>query len=321
MSWTVRLPTDVTTATPETVAVAGVDVPSVTFATTLPPEPARTNTGPGMPTAHVTVGSVASRFTSTEDDVVPPALVASHVSSRPVVSAFTVVGSQPVCDEIADSGSSTVQETSTLLTYQPLEPRVPVTEGVMTGGVVSVGVDSRAKPQRLAVDVLTVISAPPPASGERCATHGSGSAGGGGASHSATWTLSFSTCTVVWSRPAGIRSEPSMRKASVSGLAAVAGSAVMSTAMPSSSKPWGAVPVSVVSEIVTDPPTGVVTDVSTGSSGVGVVPVDAVPPGGTFCDAPSSGTVVAAYTSITPSVSSFTSPSAVRKYAMLPSPE
>ena len=38
-----------------------------------------------------------------------------------------------------DSGSVTVHATVTLLLYQPLLPSVPVTFGVITGGVVSVG--------------------------------------------------------------------------------------------------------------------------------------------------------------------------------------
>jgi hypothetical protein len=70
---------------------------------------------------------------------VPPALVAEHVSVVPAVSALIVVEPQPVVDEIADSLSSTVQETVTLLTYHPLLPRVPDTFGVITGAVVSEG--------------------------------------------------------------------------------------------------------------------------------------------------------------------------------------
>src|SRR5438046_1884597 len=44
---------------------------------------------------------------------------------------------QPVWDVTVESGSETFQLRLTLLTYQPLVPRVPVIVGVTTGGVES----------------------------------------------------------------------------------------------------------------------------------------------------------------------------------------
>ena len=73
----------------------------------------------------------------TELDDVPPALVAWQVNVVPLVSVFTVVDPHPEVEVTADSLSETAHDTLTLLTYQPLFPSVPVTVGVMTGGVVS----------------------------------------------------------------------------------------------------------------------------------------------------------------------------------------
>ena len=42
-------------------------------------------------------------------------------------------------DVTADSASLTVHDTFTSLVYQPFVPDVPVTRGLMTGGVVSGG--------------------------------------------------------------------------------------------------------------------------------------------------------------------------------------
>ena len=85
------------------------------------------------------VGLVASRLMVTELELVPPALVAEQVRVVPAVSVVIVVEPQPVLEEIAESGSDTVQLTVTSLTYQPLLPRVPATFGVMLGAVVSAG--------------------------------------------------------------------------------------------------------------------------------------------------------------------------------------
>jgi hypothetical protein len=85
------------------------------------------------------VGTVASRLIVTDCELVPPALVAEQVNVVALVSDVIVVVPQPVCDETVESGSVTVQLTVTSLVYQPLFPSVPVTLGVITGGVVSVG--------------------------------------------------------------------------------------------------------------------------------------------------------------------------------------
>ena len=84
-------------------------------------------------------GAVASRLTVTEFDAVPPALVAEHVTVCPLVSVETVVVPQPVDEEMEDCASVTVHVTVTLLVYQPLLPSVPLTFGVITGGVESGG--------------------------------------------------------------------------------------------------------------------------------------------------------------------------------------
>jgi hypothetical protein len=55
------------------------------------------------------------------------------------VSALIVLDPHPLLDEIADSLSTTFQETVTSLTYHPLLPSVPETVGVITGAVVSDG--------------------------------------------------------------------------------------------------------------------------------------------------------------------------------------
>ena len=83
------------------------------------------------------VGGVASRLTMTLFDVVPPADVAVHVNVVPAVSVETVLVPHPDEAEIAEFGSVTLQDTLTLDVYQPLLPDVPVTVGVMTGGVVT----------------------------------------------------------------------------------------------------------------------------------------------------------------------------------------
>lgn len=88
--------------------------------------------------AALIVGAVASRLMVTDCEFVPPALVALQMRVRPAVSELMVVDSHPVVEVIVDSGSDTVQLTVTSLTYQPLLPSVPLTLGVITGGVVSV---------------------------------------------------------------------------------------------------------------------------------------------------------------------------------------
>jgi len=84
-----------------------------------------------------TVGGVASLLMVTELEDVPPPLVALQVRVVPVVSVEIVVGSHPLDEEMALSGSETVQLTLTFETYQPLLPIVPETWGVILGGVLS----------------------------------------------------------------------------------------------------------------------------------------------------------------------------------------
>ena len=69
----------------------------------------------------------------------PAPLVAEQFKVAPGVSVVRVVLVQPEEDAIPDSGSVTLQVTVTLLRYQPLLPRVPETDGAITGGVVSEG--------------------------------------------------------------------------------------------------------------------------------------------------------------------------------------
>jgi hypothetical protein len=124
-------------AAPLTEVATGPEVASETEAATLAGDWFSRNDGAGVP--HETPGLVASRLIVTELLFVPPALVAVQVSVVPAVSALMVVDPQPLVEEIADSLSTTVHETVTLLVYQSLLPRVPLTLGEMTGGVVSDG--------------------------------------------------------------------------------------------------------------------------------------------------------------------------------------
>jgi hypothetical protein len=92
------------------------------------------------PGVAVTEGAVLSRLNVLLTVVVPPSLVALHVSVVAVVSEASVVVSQPLVERMTDSGSSTFQPTVTFVTYQPLLPSVPVIIGVTTGGLGSPGV-------------------------------------------------------------------------------------------------------------------------------------------------------------------------------------
>ena len=83
------------------------------------------------------VGGVASRLIVTDRVAVPPRLVAVQVNVTPDVSEVTLVVPQPVEELTADSASITDQLTPTLLVYQPPFPSVPVTVGVIVGGVPS----------------------------------------------------------------------------------------------------------------------------------------------------------------------------------------
>ena len=70
--------------------------------------------------SQVAVGGVASRFTVTSRDAVPPSLVAVQVSVVPAVSASIVRGAQPALTiDPGDSRSATSHVTVTLSVYQP----------------------------------------------------------------------------------------------------------------------------------------------------------------------------------------------------------
>ena len=86
----------------------------------------------------VITGGVTSIFTLTETAFESPAtLVAEQVMVIPGVDVESSTVLQPEDDAMPDSGSVTLQETETGLIYQPLFPNVPLTVGMMTGGVVS----------------------------------------------------------------------------------------------------------------------------------------------------------------------------------------
>jgi hypothetical protein len=83
-------------------------------------------------------GPLLSTLTVTDTDSVRSApFVAVQVNVVPAVSPATFASSQP--DELAipDSGSATLHVTVALLVYQSSAPVVPLTAGVITGGVVS----------------------------------------------------------------------------------------------------------------------------------------------------------------------------------------
>src|SRR5262245_7959002 len=104
------------------------------LAVALPPG----TTGAG-PTLGASVGAVASRLIVMLWLLLSPALVAVQVKVVPLarVSALRVIGSQPLWLVMVDSVSLTLQVRCTSLVYQPLLPSVPVTLGVMIGGVLS----------------------------------------------------------------------------------------------------------------------------------------------------------------------------------------
>src|SRR4051812_39911143 len=61
----------------------------------------------------------------------PAPFVAEHVKVVPEVSVVSAAGPQPVDEPMPDSASATVQFTDTALRYQPFEPAVPETCGVI----------------------------------------------------------------------------------------------------------------------------------------------------------------------------------------------
>jgi hypothetical protein len=138
LSVTVFEPIDDVSAGADAAPLVGPEVASVNEPTTLAGD--WFNRKAGAVVGHTTVGAVASRLIVTDSLLVPPALVAVQVSAVPVVSVLVVVKPHPVEEVIADSLSSTVQVTVTSLVYHPLLPSVPLTFGVISGGVVSEGV-------------------------------------------------------------------------------------------------------------------------------------------------------------------------------------
>ena len=93
-----------------------------------------------MSDGNVSVGTVRSILTVTEAEFDRPApLVAVQVSVVPAggVSVLRIVVAQPTDETTPDSGSETDQLTVTGPLFQPLALALGVTEGVITGGVVS----------------------------------------------------------------------------------------------------------------------------------------------------------------------------------------
>jgi hypothetical protein len=106
------------------------------YETTAPLDPTASTVGEG----NVSVGAVRSIFTVTEAEFDKLAwLVAVHVSAVPAcgVSSVKVVVSHPEDEAIPDSASKTDQLTVTVPLFQPLPLALGVTDGEITGGVVS----------------------------------------------------------------------------------------------------------------------------------------------------------------------------------------
>jgi hypothetical protein len=83
-------------------------------------------------------GAVLSILIVTEAEFVRlTLLVAVQVSVMPALSRVRFDALQPVKEEIPVSGSCTSQLTVTSLVYQPPDPKVPLTLGMMTGAVPS----------------------------------------------------------------------------------------------------------------------------------------------------------------------------------------
>jgi hypothetical protein len=86
----------------------------------------------------VKVGADLSILIVTETELDRPTLfVAEQESVTPAVSVVRFDAVQPVEDMIPDSASATVQLTLTSLIYQPFNPAVPLTLGVISGAVLS----------------------------------------------------------------------------------------------------------------------------------------------------------------------------------------
>src|SRR5205823_14830697 len=90
----------------------------------------------GLGVEHLSAGGVASRFTVTEPEPVPTAVVAWQLRPVPAVSAVIGTVSQPELDLITDA-VLIVQPACTSPTYQPAWPSWPVSAAVTDGRVVS----------------------------------------------------------------------------------------------------------------------------------------------------------------------------------------
>ena len=133
-SWSALSPVNVLSVQVAIPLVASVPLPvTFTLETCQPLLPS------GLGTLAVTAGDVLSilMFTLT-GPVVPPSEVAVQDRLVPAVSAVKLVSTQPESMVTPESGSVTDQTTPTFDVYQLLLPRVPVTTGVIVGGVVSV---------------------------------------------------------------------------------------------------------------------------------------------------------------------------------------
>jgi len=85
------------------------------------------------------VGAVLSILIVIETESKTPALfVAEQVKVVLAVSEVRFDAVHPFKERISDSASIADQLTVTSLVYQPLDPIVPLTLGVITGGVLSV---------------------------------------------------------------------------------------------------------------------------------------------------------------------------------------
>ena len=82
-------------------------------------------------------GATLSSLTVTLRAAEPPRDAAVHVSTFPAVSSVTVTGSQPFWLRIRESSSASFHSTLTGPVWKPLAPSLPVTTGVITGGVES----------------------------------------------------------------------------------------------------------------------------------------------------------------------------------------
>jgi hypothetical protein len=97
-------------------------------------------TGFGVAATLLTAGAVLSTLISTgaEVDDNPALLVAEHVYVNPVVSVLIKTAVQPVLDDMPDTASTVDHVSATSLVYHPPLPDVPLTDGRITGAVLSI---------------------------------------------------------------------------------------------------------------------------------------------------------------------------------------